>query len=124
YGEMLGARIARHDTACWLVNTGWSGGSYGVGNRMKIQYTRSLLHAALDGTLAKAPMRVDPNFGLDVPETCPHVPSGVLNPRNTWADKDAYDQTARELVARFRANFDPFEAYVTDEIKAAAPKAA
>ena len=124
YAEMLGERIARHDTACWLVNTGWSGGSYGVGERMKIQYTRALLHAALDGTLAKAPMTVDPNFGLDVPTNCPHVPGKVLNPRSTWADKDAYDETARELVARFRANFDAFEAYVTDEVKAAAPKAA
>ncbi|MEE8273703.1 MAG: phosphoenolpyruvate carboxykinase, partial [Alphaproteobacteria bacterium] len=120
YAEMLGERIARHDTACWLVNTGWSGGSYGVGERMKIQYTRALLHAALDGTLAKTPMTVDPNFGLDVPTNCPHVPGKVLNPRSTWADKDAYDETARELVARFRANFDAFEAYVTDEVKAAA----
>ncbi|MFQ5784313.1 MAG: phosphoenolpyruvate carboxykinase [Alphaproteobacteria bacterium] len=123
YAEMLGDLIARHETDCWLVNTGWSGGSYGVGQRMKIQYTRALLHAALDGTLAGVPMSVDSSFGLHVPESCPHVPRKVLNPRDTWADKHAYDQTARDLVGRFHANFAAFEPYVSDAIKAAAPRA-
>jgi phosphoenolpyruvate carboxykinase (ATP) len=91
---------------------------------MKIQYTRALLHAALDGTLAATPMTVDPSFGLRVPESCPNVPSEVLSPRNTWADKRAYDETARELVGRFHSNFVAFEGYVTDDVKASAPRAA
>ena len=124
YAEMLGRRIARHETDCWLVNTGWSGGAYGVGKRMKIQYTRALLHAALDGTLAQAPTWVESNFGLRVPEACPHVPKSVLNPRQTWADKKAYDLTARDLVGRFHANFEQFADHVSNEIIAAAPKAA
>ena len=121
YAKMLGERIARHDTACWLVNTGWSGGSYGVGSRMKIQYTRALLHAALDGSLAGTEVAVDPSFGLHVPQACSGVPANVLNPRDTWADKTAYDQTARDLVGRFHANFTIFDPYVTEAIKAAAP---
>ena len=121
YAKMLGERIARHNTACWLVNTGWSGGSYGVGSRMKIQYTRALLHAALDGSLAATPLAIDPSFGLHVPQACSGVPSNVLNPRDTWADKSAYDQTARDLVGRFHANFTVFDPYVTEAVKAAAP---
>jgi len=124
YAEMLGNRIARHNTDCWLVNTGWSGGSYGVGSRMKIQYTRALLDAALSGSLAAAPVNVDASFGLHVPSDCAGVPSEVLAPRETWADKDAYDQTARDLVGRFHANFEQFDSYVTDEVKASAPRAA
>ena len=124
YAEMLGKRIESNETNCWLVNTGWSGGAYGVGSRMKIQYTRALLHAALDGRLATAPMSVDPSFGLTVPDACPDVPSEVLRPRETWADKQAYDDTARDLVGRFHANFDTFAPYVGDEVKAAAPRAA
>ena len=124
YAKMLGERIARHNTACWLVNTGWSGGSYGVGSRMKIQYTRALLHAALDGSLTSAEIAIDPNFGLFVPQACSGVPAEVLNPRNTWADKRAYDATARDLVGRFHANFTSFDPYVTDAIKAAGPVAA
>jgi phosphoenolpyruvate carboxykinase (ATP) len=124
YAEMLGKRIASHKTDCWLVNTGWSGGSYGVGSRMKIQYTRALLDSALNGSLAAAPVNVDASFGLHVPSDCAGVPSDVLTPRETWADKEAYDQTARDLVGRFHANFEQFESYVTDEVKASAPRAA
>ena len=124
YAKMLGERIARHETDCWLVNTGWSGGAYGVGSRMKIRYTRALLHAALGGGLADAPVTVDASFGLHVPEACPDVPSEVLTPRDTWADKEAYDETARALVARFHANFESFAPYVSDAVKAAAPRAA
>jgi phosphoenolpyruvate carboxykinase (ATP) len=124
YAEMLGKRIASHNTDCWLVNTGWSGGSYGVGSRMKIQYTRALLDSALNGSLAAASVNVDASFGLHVPSDCAGVPSEVLTPRETWADKDAYDQTARDLVGRFHANFEPFESCVTDEVKASAPRAA
>ncbi|MCH7942159.1 MAG: phosphoenolpyruvate carboxykinase [Proteobacteria bacterium] len=121
YAKLLGIRIARHDTACWLVNTGWSGGAYGVGSRMKIEYTRALLRAALDGSLAGVEVALDPCFGLSVPQACSGVPAEVLNPRDTWADKAAYDRTARDLVGRFHANFTTFDPYVTEAVKAAAP---
>ncbi len=117
YAKMLGARIKQHGAQCWLVNTGWSGGAYGVGRRMPIAHTRALLRAALDGRLAGVPLREDPNFGLFVPEGCPEVPSEVLDPRGTWSDKRAYDETARELTGRFAANFAEFEPFVGREVK-------
>ncbi len=117
YAKMLGERIKQHGAQCWLVNTGWSGGTYGVGKRMPIAHTRALLRAALDGRLADAPVRREPNFGLLVPEGCPEVPAEVLDPRRTWSDKRAYDETARELTQRFEANFAEFEPYVGDEVK-------
>jgi phosphoenolpyruvate carboxykinase (ATP) len=120
YAKMLGARIKEHGAQCWLVNTGWSGGTYGVGKRMPIAYTRALLRAALDGRLATAPVRQDANFGMLVPEVCPDVPSDVLDPRGTWSDKKAYDETARELTRRFAANFAEFEPFVGNEVKEAA----
>jgi len=124
YGDMLKERIARHGTDCWLVNTGWTGGGYGTGYRMPIQHTRALLNAALEGRLAKVAMRVDPHFGLAVPEACPGVPAEILAPRDTWADKAAYDATARGLVGRFSKNFERFAAHVDKNVAAAAPKAA
>jgi phosphoenolpyruvate carboxykinase (ATP) len=124
YAKMLGERITRHGSQCWLVNTGWSGGSYGVGKRMSIAHTRALLRAALDGRLRAAPLRKDRHFGLLVPQRCPDVPSEVLDPRATWSDKAAYDATARELARRFEANFREFEPYVGDEVKEAAIRAA
>ncbi len=124
YAEMLGARIKQHGAQCWLVNTGWSGGAYGVGRRMPIAHTRALLRAALDGRLAGAPLRREPNFGLLVPESCPEVPGEVLDPRGTWSDKAAYDETARELTRRFEANFKEFEPFVDDEVKEVAVRAA
>jgi phosphoenolpyruvate carboxykinase (ATP) len=124
YAEMLGKRIAKHGAQCWLVNTGWSGGAYGVGKRMEIAYTRALVRAALDGRLKDAPVRREGNFGLYVPETCPDVPAEVLNPRNTWSDKKAYDETAREVAKRFEGNFKQFESYVRQDVKAAAIRAA
>src|SRR5204862_826346 len=117
---MLGARIKEQGAQCWLVNTGWSGGTYGVGRRMPIAHTRALLRAALDGRLGAAPVRKDANFGMLVPETCPEVPDEILNPRGTWSDKKAYDQTARELTRRFAANFAGFEPFVGGEVKEAA----
>jgi len=117
YAKMLGERIKKHGAQCWLVNTGWSGGAYGSGKRMSIAHTRALLRAALDGRLAGAPLRRDENFGLLVPESCPEVPSEVLDPRGTWSDKRAYDDTARELTRRFEQNFAEFEPYVGPEIK-------
>ncbi|MGE4219310.1 MAG: phosphoenolpyruvate carboxykinase [Alphaproteobacteria bacterium] len=119
YAKMLGERIARTGAKCWLVNTGWSGGSYGTGQRMKIAHTRAMVRAALSGKLAEVAVQADPNFGLLIPETCPEVPAEVLQPRTTWRDKGAYDQTARDLTHRFEKNFKQFETYVDDGVKAA-----
>ena len=124
YGRLLETLIARHGAECWLVNTGWSGGQYGVGQRMSIHHTRALLCAALDGSLAKAKFRKEPFFGLSIPEAVPGVPDDVLDPRQSWADKAAYDRTAKDLVARFEKNFATFEAGVGDAVKAAAIRAA
>jgi phosphoenolpyruvate carboxykinase (ATP) len=124
YGRMLSELIARHGADCWLVNTGWSGGQYGVGSRMSIRHTRALLTAALDGSLAKTKFRKDPFFGLSIPEHVPGIPDEVLDPRQAWSDKAAYDRMAKELVARFEANFTSFEAGVGDEVRAVAIRAA
>jgi phosphoenolpyruvate carboxykinase (ATP) len=123
YAKMLGALIREHGAQCWLVNTGWSGGTYGAGRRMPIAHTRALLRAALDGRLDAAPMRKDANFGLFVPETCPEVPNEMLDPRGTWSDKTAYDETARGLTRRFEANFQEYEPFVGSEVKEAAIRA-
>jgi len=124
YAGMLGERIARHGVDCWLVNTGWTGGAFGTGQRMPIAHTRALLRAALEGSLGQASMQVDPLFGLSVPESCPGVPQGVLTPRSTWADKSAYDAAARTLVGRFQDNFTQYNDYVDAGVRAAAPEAA
>ncbi len=124
YGDLLRALIAEHGADCWLVNTGWTGGAFGVGHRMPIQHTRALLSAALDGSLSEMPMVVDRNFGLLVPQGCPGVPQETLVPRNTWTDKSAYDDAARDLVGRFRDNFTKYEVHVGADIRAAAPAAA
>jgi phosphoenolpyruvate carboxykinase (ATP) len=121
YAEMLGARLKQHNAACWLVNTGWSGGKYGVGKRMALRITRALVDAALGGLLEKVEFTTEPAFGLSIPVSCPEVPSEILNPRNAWADKEAYDRTAADLAGRFEANFANFDA--SDEIRAAGPKA-
>jgi phosphoenolpyruvate carboxykinase (ATP) len=94
----------------WLVNTGWTGGPYGVGERMNINHTRSMVRAALSGALDDVPMVRDPNFDVMVPTSCPDVPAEVLQPRGTWQDKDAYDRQARELKAMFERNYEAFEA--------------
>jgi len=119
YAKMLGERIEKTGAKCWLVNTGWSGGAYGTGKRMKIAYTRAMVRAALDGRLAAVGVTPDPNFGVLVPQACPDVPDEVLQPRTTWSDKTAYDSTARDLRGRFEKNFKQFEAYVGDEVKQA-----
>ncbi|MBT5413118.1 MAG: phosphoenolpyruvate carboxykinase [Rhodospirillaceae bacterium] len=124
YAKLLGEKIARGGAKCWLVNTGWTGGAYGVGERMKIAHTRAMIRAALDGSLAQVATVADPTFGLHVPESCPDVPAEVLNPKNTWADKGAYDDMAREVAQRFEANFGEFESHVDDGVKAAAIRAA
>jgi len=124
YARLLGDKMAEHGAKCWLVNTGWSGGGYGEGERMKIAYTRAMVNAALDGKLDSGGFRPDPNFGVLVPESCPNVPGEVLNPRNTWADASAYDAQARDLTQRFESNFTEFESHVTDSVKAAAIRVA
>jgi phosphoenolpyruvate carboxykinase (ATP) len=122
YAELLGEKIAKHKVKCWLVNTGWTGGPYGIGHRMKIAYTRAMINAALDGDLDNVTYETDPIFGLEVPQSCPNVPEEVLNPRNTWEDKAAYDAQAKKLAGMFVENFKQFEDQVTKEVKAATPK--
>jgi len=122
YAKMLGEKLARHKAHVWLVNTGWSGGPVGVGARMKIAYTRAMVHAALDGSLADVRTEPDPVFGLRMPVECPGVPAEVLQPRNTWADKDAYDRKARELAALFVKNFEQYADQTSPDVKAVAPR--
>jgi phosphoenolpyruvate carboxykinase (ATP) len=121
YAKLLGERIAAHGSRVWLVNTGWTGGPYGVGARMKIAHTRAMINAALSGELDAVACERDPIFNLDVPATCPGVPDEVLQPRNTWTDKSAYDSQARKLAAMFVDNFRTFEATASAEVKAAGP---
>ncbi|MFL1894711.1 phosphoenolpyruvate carboxykinase (ATP) [Aquimarina sp. 2-A2] len=109
YGDMLMEKIEKTGANVWLVNTGWTGGSYGTGSRMKLKYTRAMINAALNGELADATFTKDPYFDLAVPEECPNVPSEILNPRNTWTDKEKYDQKAQELLNSFKENFKKFE---------------
>jgi phosphoenolpyruvate carboxykinase (ATP) len=122
YADLLGEKIAKHKVSVWLVNTGWSGGPYGVGQRMKIAYTRAMVNAALSGALANVPTTTDPIFGIAVPNTCPDVPSEVLNPRQTWSDPAAYDAQARKLAAMFAENFKAFANQVSEEVRAAGPQ--
>lgn len=124
YAEMLGEKMDEAEVNVWLVNTGWTGGPYGVGNRMDLPYTRAMINAALNGQLANVEFETDPIFGLQMPKECNGVPSLLLNPRNTWGSKEAYDQKANELATSFNANFQKFEEDANDEIKAAAPKSA
>lgn len=119
YADLLGKKIAEHDVDVWLVNTGWSGGPYGVGQRMNIGYTRAMVHAALDGTLVQGAFETDPNFGVAVPTACPGVPDEILNPRNTWADQAAYDEQARKLAQLFQENFQQFADQVSPEVREA-----
>ena len=120
YAEMLGQRLREHKAQCWLVNTGWQGGPYGVGKRMSLPYTRAMVNALVEGKLAGVEFEVEPSFGLSIPKSCPGVPPELLNPRNSWKDKAAYDKLAADLSARFAKNFEQFDA--PPEVKAAAPK--
>ncbi|HKR22897.1 MAG TPA: phosphoenolpyruvate carboxykinase (ATP), partial [Pyrinomonadaceae bacterium] len=104
-------------------NTGWTGGPAGVGSRMKISYTRAMIRAILNGSLAQVETVPDPIFGVNVPVSCPDVPNEVLQPRNTWTDKDAYDRQAKDLARRFNENFKKYEAGVSEAVRAVAPKA-
>ncbi|MBI4264639.1 MAG: phosphoenolpyruvate carboxykinase [Acidobacteria bacterium] len=122
YARMLGERIARHTARVWLVNTGWTGGPYGVGTRMRIAHTRAMITAALSGQLDGVSYRVHPIFNVDVPTTCPGVPDAVLDPRSTWPKPEAYDEQARKLAAMFVENFKTFERDVAPSIVAAGPR--
>lgn len=120
YGNLLRDKIAKHGATCWLVNTGWTGGAYGQGSRMPIRATRSLLTAALDGSLANAQFRKDPNFGFEVPVKVEGVAELLLDPRRTWDDKAAYDTQAQKLVQMFADNFAQYAPYIDEDVKAAA----
>ncbi len=120
YAEMLGRRLREHNAQCWLVNTGWQGGPYGIGKRMSLPYTRAMVNALVEGELANVEFEVEPAFGLSIPQSCPGVPPELLNPRNSWKDKAAYDKMAADLSTRFAKNFEQFDA--TPEVKAAGPK--
>lgn len=122
YAEMFGERLARYDVPVWFVNTGWTGGPYGTGQRMNINHTRSMVRAALAGKLDNVPMVTDPIFGLAVPTACPDVPSEFLQPRTTWQDHDAYDEQARELARMFAKNFEQYADRVSASVRAAGPR--
>ena len=122
YGNLLRDLIARHGVTCWLVNTGWTGGAYGVGNRMPIKATRALLSAALDGSLNNVEFRTDTSFGFEVPVAVPGVDTAILDPRATWSDKAAYDTQASRLVSMFIDSFAKFEAHVDADTRNAAPR--
>ena len=121
YAELLGERIKRHDAKVWLINTGWSGGPYGIGERFAIPYTRAMVNAALNGDLDEVPTWRDPVFGFEVPESCPGVPDELLRPRDTWSDPAAYDAQAAKLAAMFRENFADYVDEVPENINAAGP---
>jgi len=122
YAELLAERLEKHGATAWLINSGWSGGSHGVGKRMSIAYTRSIVDGIHSGALQNAPTVVDPVFGLHVPTECPGVPSEALIPRNTWADKDGFDATAKKLAELFRKNFEQYGDLASDAIKNAGPQ--
>jgi len=122
YGKLLKELIAKHNVDCWVVNTGWTGGKYGVGSRMPIKVTRALLTAALNGSLRNAQFRTDKYFGFAVPTALEGVPSDILDPVNTWKDKAEFDKTARALVGMFQKNFEQFEKQVDADVRAAAPE--
>jgi len=121
YAHLLGDKIAEHEVNVWLVNTGWTGGPYGVGQRMPIHDTRALIRAALDGSLAEVPTQTEPYFGLHVPVSCPGVAPEVLDPSTTWADKAAYEQQAQKLAGMFAENFAAFADTVSETVRAAGP---
>lgn len=121
YAKLLQQKVTHHKVHVWLVNTGWSGGPYGVGQRMAIAYTRAMVRAALSGALADVPSEEDPIFGIQVPTACPDVPAEVLKPRTTWSDAEAYDTQARKLAGMFADNFKQFAGQVPAEVRNAGP---
>jgi len=122
YAAMLGEKMRKHEVNVWMINTGWSGGPYGIGNRMKLSYTRAMITAALEGKLDNVGYETHPVFGMEMPLSCPGVPPEILNPRSTWADKTAYDAKAKDLAIQFVQNFEKYASGVSEEILQAAPK--
>jgi phosphoenolpyruvate carboxykinase (ATP) len=122
YARMLAERLARHEVPVWLVNTGWTGGPYGTGERMNIAHTRSMVRAALSGQLDRVPTTTDPVFGVEVPTACPDVPAEVLQPRQTWRHPAAYDRQARQLARMFEENFEAYADGVSEEVRRAGPR--
>jgi phosphoenolpyruvate carboxykinase (ATP) len=122
YADMLGKLIDEHGSNVWLVNTGWTGGAFGIGKRMKLSHTRTMVHALLRGDLDSAKYETDPVFGLHIPTVVKDVPADVLNPRHTWSDKNAYDEQAKKLAGMFRDNFAKFEKFVPESVKSAGPR--
>lgn len=122
YAQMLGEKMRNHNVKVWLINTGWTGGAYGTGNRIRLAYTRAMISSVLNGELDKANFHPHPVFGVAIPDSCPGVPADILDPRNTWADKAAYDVQVRDLAAQFIRNFEKYAAGATPEMLAAAPK--
>jgi phosphoenolpyruvate carboxykinase (ATP) len=118
YAKLLGERIAKHNVQCWLVNTGWVGGAPPEAPRMKISYTRAMVNAAIEGRLDAVPTKVEPFFGLAVPQSVPGVPNEVLDAQAAWADKGAYETQAKKLAGRFAENFKRFEAAATPDVLA------
>ena len=123
YANMLGEKIEKYNTKVYLVNTGWSGGPYGVGSRMKLKYTRAMITAALNGTFDNVEYKHDEIFNLDVPQSCPNVPDEIMNPRDTWADKAAYDEQAKKLAKMFQENFAKKYPNMPKNIVEAGPRA-
>jgi phosphoenolpyruvate carboxykinase (ATP) len=124
YAELLGRKIDEHQANVWFINTGWTGGPYGEGQRMAINHTRAIINAALDGLLNDVATQTDPVFGLEVPTSCPGVPGDVLDPRGTWADSAAYDAQARKLAGLFQENFTKYAEDVPENVRSAGPLAA
>jgi phosphoenolpyruvate carboxykinase (ATP) len=121
YARMLGERIAKHGAKVWLVNTGWTGGPYGAGSRMKLSYTRAMVRAALSGALDDVPTTPDPIFGVGIPQAVPEVPAEVLHPKKSWKDPAAYEAQAKKLAVMFAQNFQKYADGVSAEIRAAGP---
>ncbi|MDF2157744.1 phosphoenolpyruvate carboxykinase (ATP) [Algoriphagus sp. CAU 1675] len=122
YATLFGEKMEKYDTNVWLINTGWTGGPFGRGSRMKLVYTRAMISAALEGALDDVEYQEHPVFGFKVPQSCPIVPSEILNARNTWADPDAYDKKAKELAQAFIENFEQFKEFASDDLLAGAPR--
>jgi phosphoenolpyruvate carboxykinase (ATP) len=121
YAKMLGDKIKRHKTKVWLINTGWTGGPYGTGNRIPLAFTRSMIRAALKGTLDNTQMKKHPIFNFSMPVECPGVPLKILDPKDTWPDKNMYDQKAKQLAAEFKLNFEKYRSGTDVKIGDAGP---
>jgi phosphoenolpyruvate carboxykinase (ATP) len=121
YAEMLGRKMEENEVNIWLINTGWTGGAYGVGKRISLKYTRAMITAALSGVLNNVGYRKHSIFGAEMPLTCPGVPSEILSPRETWKDDKAFYKQANDLARRFNKSFEKFESYASDEIMSGGP---